>query len=138
MKIFIPETCLKSLLIGDDWLGVPPDVTNELSAFGLDFPPGNPHGLPPLENASQEAESIARLFDGQAFTNDQATESRFLDLVQSSRYVHVATAECFFLSLYGRIREGEDIFAAFQHAQLATLDEYPNYRDWGAFYLIGA
>jgi CHAT domain-containing protein len=209
---------------GDDWLDVPPDPSNELSALGLDFPPGNPHALPPLENASQEADSIARLFDTRAYTNGQATETRFLDLVQSSRCVHVAThgrhrvsapsfqkiyfmpdeamdgvlhayevadldlrgvelitlsacetalgrvdqadnprglpaslliagackiigtlwevetgaAEYFFLSLYGRVREGDDVFTAFQQAQLATLKEYPNYRDWGAFYLIGA
>jgi CHAT domain-containing protein len=44
----------------------------------------------------------------------------------------------FFTELYRALMEPDgDVTAAFATAQRATRLEYPQYRDWGAFYLIG-
>jgi CHAT domain-containing protein/tetratricopeptide (TPR) repeat protein len=43
----------------------------------------------------------------------------------------------FFVTLYAGIVRGEQKRDAFRASQNATRAEYPAYRDWGAFYLIG-
>jgi tetratricopeptide (TPR) repeat protein len=62
-----------------------------LTAFGLGFEPGNPHGLDPLEGAAEEAQLIAQLFDAEAIIDDNATKSAFLEALENSRMVHLAT-----------------------------------------------
>lgn len=45
---------------------------------------------------------------------------------------------CFFAELYRTLMNGdEDVRGAFAQAQWVTRREFPQYRDWGAFYLIG-
>jgi hypothetical protein len=43
----------------------------------------------------------------------------------------------FFTQLYTALMADDDLTTAFAGAQRATRSEYPQYRDWGAFYLIG-
>ncbi len=43
----------------------------------------------------------------------------------------------FFTALYERLRAEESCLDAFRGAQLDTRADYPQYRDWGAFYLVG-
>ena len=44
----------------------------------------------------------------------------------------------FFAALYRSLtQEGATIMEAFRTAQRKTRDQYPEYRDWGAFYLTG-
>ncbi len=194
-----------------------------LSSIGLSFERDNPHGLPPLRGAAQEAIDVAGCFGVDAVRETQATEAAVRDALENSRLVHLAThgrldvdapafqclyltpdqtsdgclrahellsmdlrgldlvtlSACetalgrfdrsdnlrglpaalmlsgvssligtlwkvedstsrrFFTSLYGRLREGEHCLDAFRSAQLATRQEHPQYRDWGAFYLVG-
>lgn len=61
-----------------------------LTAFGLTYPPGNPHGRPPLRHAADEARLVASVFDATPVLDEEATEGRFLDALASSRYVHLA------------------------------------------------
>jgi CHAT domain-containing protein len=45
---------------------------------------------------------------------------------------------CFFTQLYRGLMTGQlDVRAAFAAAQRATCQQFPQYRDWGAFYLLG-
>jgi CHAT domain-containing protein len=64
---------------------------HSLTAFGLGFEPGNPHGLNQLEGAVEEAQSIAQLFGTEAIVDDKATESAFLEALVNSRMIHLAT-----------------------------------------------
>ena len=48
-----------------------------------------------------------------------------------------ATATYFFESLYRRLRAGEACLDAFRGAQVDTRNKHSEYRDWGAFYVIG-
>jgi CHAT domain-containing protein len=44
----------------------------------------------------------------------------------------------FFTEFYRRVaKDGDDLIGAFAHAQSATRSGYPEYRDWGAFYMTG-
>jgi CHAT domain len=52
--------------------------------------------------------------------------------------VETDTAKTFFTSFYGALKQTEDKRAAFQAAQRETRRQFPQYRDWGAFQLIGA
>jgi hypothetical protein len=218
-------TCLPSLA-----LLFPPCKPEEdrpaarpIAAFGLDFPPGNPHDLPPLENSSHEARTVAACFGEEAVVNDQATEAALVLALLSSRRVHLSThghlptvapsfqslylhpsssddgilhayeilgldlshlelitlsacetalgrfdmgdnlrglpaclflagvptiiatlwrvepntAEIFFSVFYEQISHNIPIRAAFTEAQRETRKSKPQYRDWGAFYLMG-
>src|SRR5262249_19666443 len=49
-----------------------------------------------------------------------------------------APAEHFFTLLYGKIKAGAPHREAFWSAQQATRAQFPQYRDWGAFCMIGA
>ncbi len=60
-------------------------------AFGIGFDGEFPHGLPPLREAPGEARKIADIFGQSAVVNDDATEERFREALQHSRYVHLAT-----------------------------------------------
>ena len=48
-----------------------------------------------------------------------------------------AAAAVFFPTLYRRLNAGSDVFEAFRAAQKTTRTAYPQYWDWGAFYLLG-
>jgi len=48
-----------------------------------------------------------------------------------------ATSRAFFSRLYGELKEGKSKLKAFVIAQDATRQDFPAYRDWGAFYLLG-
>lgn len=60
-----------------------------LSAFGLDFAEAGPYELTPLPGAAKQADEVAAALGGSSFTNEAATEERFVDALQSSRYVHL-------------------------------------------------
>jgi len=193
------------------------------AAFGIDFVTKNPHGLTPIENAPIEAKELAELFNVNAITNEDATESAFVQALRESRYLHIAThgkqrviapmfhkiylmpdehndgiinayeilgldlshlelltlgacetalgridiadnlkglpaaflscgvsniigtlweveanaSEHFFKCLYENINLGIQYRYAFQKAQMDTKKHFSNYRDWGAFYMIG-
>ncbi|OUL97993.1 hypothetical protein A8M77_33895 [Variovorax sp. JS1663] len=47
-------------------------------------------------------------------------------------------ARYFFVCLYGAVRDGATKGDAFRKAQIQTRRQFPQYRDWGAFYLSGA
>jgi hypothetical protein len=51
--------------------------------------------------------------------------------------VETQTAAFFFERLYEALHEGSTTGYAFQIAQAETRDNFPQYRDWGAFYLAG-
>ena len=51
--------------------------------------------------------------------------------------VRAAVAGTFFDRLYSRLAEGQGKLTAFRDAQLATRLEHPEYRDWGAFSMLG-
>jgi CHAT domain-containing protein len=51
--------------------------------------------------------------------------------------VAVEPAESFFTSLYEQLKAGATRLEAFTTAQQMTRAEFPKYRHWGAFYLIG-
>ncbi|MFB7244401.1 hypothetical protein CW362_19980 [Streptomyces populi] len=44
----------------------------------------------------------------------------------------------FFTAFYSRLVSGSDRQGAFREAQAATRAEFPDYRDWGAFVLLGS
>lgn len=45
-------------------------------------------------------------------------------------------AHDFFDDLYRRLRKGNSVSEAFRGAQESTREKHPDYRDWGAFYLV--
>jgi CHAT domain-containing protein len=51
--------------------------------------------------------------------------------------VAAAPATTFFTTLYTRLAAGEPKLLAYLAAQVATRQEYPAYRDWGAFNYVG-
>jgi tetratricopeptide (TPR) repeat protein len=51
--------------------------------------------------------------------------------------VHPDPAELFFCTFYEWLGRDEPRLAAFRGAQLATRERHPQYRDWGAFTMIG-
>jgi hypothetical protein len=51
--------------------------------------------------------------------------------------VAVAPARAFFRDLYGRLAKGASCLDAFAAAQRATREQFPAFRDWGAFFLTG-
>jgi hypothetical protein len=51
--------------------------------------------------------------------------------------VHPDVATQFFAALHRRLRDGLGKLVAFREAQNLTRSTFPNYRDWGAFCLIG-
>lgn len=46
-------------------------------------------------------------------------------------------SECFFTSFYSELKAGSTRLDAFAKAQSETRKAFPEYRDWGPFYLIG-
>jgi CHAT domain-containing protein len=42
----------------------------------------------------------------------------------------------FFTTLYKHLSQSNDVPDAFRKAQVATRSDFPDYRDWGAFYLV--
>ena len=52
--------------------------------------------------------------------------------------VETNTAQTFFISFYSHLQGGVTKGEAFHAAQIDTRTQYHQYRDWGAFYLIGA
>ena len=52
--------------------------------------------------------------------------------------VETNTAQTFFTSLYSHLQGSVTKGEAFHAAQEDTRSQYHQYRDWGAFYLIGA
>jgi CHAT domain-containing protein len=52
--------------------------------------------------------------------------------------VNAEASSAFFTALYGAlVADDSDLIGAFGVAQRATRATYPEYRDWGAFYLVG-
>ena len=51
--------------------------------------------------------------------------------------VETYTSHDFFTALYRELRQGRSILDAFTTAQRQTRERHPQYRDWGAFNLIG-
>ena len=51
--------------------------------------------------------------------------------------VEDSTSRCFFTALYRALRADASCLDAFAAAQRTTRAEHPQYRDWGAFYLMG-
>jgi CHAT domain-containing protein/tetratricopeptide (TPR) repeat protein len=47
-------------------------------------------------------------------------------------------AKAFFVAFYERLKGGFAVIDSFRAAQLHVRNDYDNYRDWGAFYLIAA
>jgi hypothetical protein len=63
----------------------------ELRVFGVNWEEGNAAGLPPLDNAAEEASVVAEQFGIAAEPNEKATRAALLDALESARMVHVAT-----------------------------------------------
>ena len=51
--------------------------------------------------------------------------------------VNPACSEAFFPDFYKNLRDGASRMDAFSSAQSKTQGKFPQYRDWGAFYLMG-
>lgn len=51
--------------------------------------------------------------------------------------VESSAAETFFTKLYDELKNGAERLDAFAHAQSATREMHPEYRDWGAFFYMG-
>jgi CHAT domain-containing protein len=62
-----------------------------LTAIGLGFEGANPHDLPPLPGAVDEAEAVAKAFGGTLVPEPQATEAAVAQALEDSRFVHLAT-----------------------------------------------
>jgi len=72
----------------------PPEASGRtgLAAFGLSFSAEqNPHMLPALNDAVDEARRVAKAFGTQAITERDATESAVLAALARSEYLHFAT-----------------------------------------------
>ena len=52
--------------------------------------------------------------------------------------IETSCSRYFFVRLYAALRDGVNKGDAFRKAQLQTRRKFPQYRDWGAFYLTGA
>lgn len=52
--------------------------------------------------------------------------------------VYDPASRAFFQALYSELRQGRSKLDAFAAAQRQTRAEFPEYRDWGTFYLMGA
>jgi CHAT domain-containing protein len=52
--------------------------------------------------------------------------------------VETNAANSFFVEFYKSISRGSGKLGAFEQAQKRTRETFPEYRDWGAFYLTGA
>jgi hypothetical protein len=52
--------------------------------------------------------------------------------------VETEAARRFFTAFYSRLKRDGSRLDAFAHAQKVTRGDFPEYRDWGAFYLMGA
>ncbi|MFI6495128.1 CHAT domain-containing protein [Streptomyces sp. NPDC050564] len=195
----------------------------QLTTFALTYPEGNPHAMSPLPHTSSEARAIGDVFGVAPLLDDDATETRFVEALQTSRFVHLAahgshdfhapsfqcvyltpdeasdgllraheltsldlrgtemvtlsacetslgrmdladnawglpatlllagvrtivgtlwgvrsdTAEFFYRELYERVRSGIPRHYAYAAALRSTREQYPVYRDWGAFSFIG-
>lgn len=220
---FLPSL---ALLTRDEARAARPSETPRslpVASFGLGFAGGEPHDLPELPQAVDEARAIARLFGVSAKVDAEATEAAFASALERARYVHVAShgahclhapafqqiflwpdppadgvlyaheildldlsgVECltlsacetalgrfdasdnlrglpasfflagartiigtlwpvetssaayFFERFYEQIRTGVGRLDAFAAAQRRTRESFPEYRDWGAFYLAG-
>lgn len=103
-----------------------------LSSFGLAYHGGRPHGLTPLVHATHEAEVVARVFGAQAFIDDEATELRFREALQTSRFLHVAAHgrydvnapafHCLYLTPDDARESAETTDGRVRAHELATLD----------------
>jgi hypothetical protein len=62
-----------------------------LTSIGLSFGDGSPFNLPPMEESASEAQAVATSFHTAPVLESQATKSRVLEALQSSRYVHLST-----------------------------------------------
>jgi hypothetical protein len=92
-------------ILADDWIvtytphpallrATPPEAVAmkyELVSMGIDFKNYEPHGLPPLDNAVEEATIVSKVFGGRCWTNKEATKPRFLEALLGSRRLHLAT-----------------------------------------------
>ncbi len=63
----------------------------ELTAIGLSFFGGEPHGQAPLAQSITEIEAVAAVFDSDPIVDDEATEAALHRALRSSRYVHLST-----------------------------------------------
>jgi hypothetical protein len=97
----------EGVTLADDWIvttlphpsllrrraSEPAERTHQIPvvALGLDFAGGQPHGLPPLLGAADEARSVAAILHGLCWVNAEATEARFLEAITGATRVHVAT-----------------------------------------------
>ena len=110
-------------------------VTHEVVSMGIDFVNFEPHDLPPLPAAAQEAEAIAAIFEAPCWTNSLATKPRFVEALLSSRRLHLATHgsqnssapifQCLYLwpdsSSDGIFRAYEVVGLDLSHLDLVTL-----------------
>jgi hypothetical protein len=106
-----------------------------VSAFGLNYPGGVPHGQAELKRAEAEAAAIAKVMGGDVYPGPAATEDNFIAALQTSRRIHVAchgaievgapAFHCLFLNpagysdgvLHAYELEGRDL----SHIDLVTL-----------------
>jgi hypothetical protein len=63
----------------------------ELTALGLSFFGGEPHGQAPLAQSIAEVTAVAAVFGRDPIVDDDATEAALHQALRSSRYVHLST-----------------------------------------------
>lgn len=61
------------------------DDLAEVSAFGLNYPSGIPHGQPELKRAEAEAVTIAKVMKGKSYRGPSVTEENFIAALENSR-----------------------------------------------------
>jgi hypothetical protein len=95
----------KGALLADHWtvsylphptilrqpLQIPTTAKDEMVAIGIGFENSQPHGLPPLRAAVEEAKFVASIFSGPCWTNSDATKARLIAALSGARRVHIAT-----------------------------------------------
>jgi hypothetical protein len=92
--------------LADDWivtaiphpamlrrLGEPLEAGDRLpiAGLGLGFADGQPHSLPPLRGATEEACTAAAALGGRAWVDSEATEARFVEALTGAVRVHLST-----------------------------------------------
>ena len=68
-----------------------PARARKMASFGIDFKKNQPHGLPEILGAEDEAQSIAKIFGEPALVGEAATETALLEALTNSQRVHIST-----------------------------------------------
>jgi CHAT domain-containing protein len=64
---------------------------NRIASFGIDFKHRQPHGLPELYGAEDEAQLVASAYGMPAVTGSSATETAVIQAFRNAERVHIAT-----------------------------------------------